>query len=222
MSSSRRLAVTSLFAAALCWLPVAAAAATISLYTTKASFDLAVTTTLIEDFEGVSPKDTPLASLVHNGITFTPFAGTPFANVWVASPGYTNFGPGVPQPTDTSILVANGDEDFLVTLPGATHAIGFDRYLNGLGNGVITYFNGATTVATVTFSGFNDKGYVGLYSPDSLFTAFRWTTVDGGRLNTGIDNISIAPTEVPEPASMLLIASGMGWLSVRRRQRSQR
>jgi hypothetical protein len=52
--------------------------------------------------------------------------------VWVASPGYTNFGAGVGT-TTTSILTANGDEDFTADFSTPYFAIGFDTYFNGLG-----------------------------------------------------------------------------------------
>jgi len=87
-------------------------ATSVGFYLTRPLFDTAASTTVLEDFEGVVPKDTPLASFVSNGVTYTGLAGSPFPNVWVASPGYNNFGAGVTQPTTTSILVANGDEDF--------------------------------------------------------------------------------------------------------------
>ena len=103
------------------------------LYLTKASFDSAASTTVLEDFEGITPKDTPLASFVSNGVTYTGLAGAPSPNVWVASPGYSNFGAGVAQPTSTSILTANGDEDFTIDFSTPPLAVGFDVYFNGLG-----------------------------------------------------------------------------------------
>ncbi len=194
----------------------AASASPVTFYTNQAAFETAASPTLIEDFESVSPKDTALPTLTHNDITYTPFAGSPSPNVWVASPGYTNFGPGVTQPTTTSILVANGDEDFLATFATPFTAVGFDVYLNGLGPATVSVMNGATILDTFTFpDAADDKEFLGFISAVPI-TGFRWTSTLGGRLNTGIDNIEAA--SVPEPATLLLVGSGLV-AAVRRRRR---
>ena len=77
-----------------------------------------------ETFEGAPSKDVALASLVSGGITYAPVTGcgdtgTCPGNVWVASPGYDNF--GIPGSTGSSILTATGNEYFTVT-PGFTSA----------------------------------------------------------------------------------------------------
>jgi hypothetical protein len=214
-----RLVIWGFASVGLLALPARALASSFSIYTTESAFTSAVSTTLVEDFESVSPKDAALATLTHNGLTYTPFAGSPTPNVFVSSPGYTNYGAGVPQPTTTSILTANGDEDFLVTLAAPTLAVGFDRYLNGLGPATVRYYSYGTLVVTVLYaSNTDDQGYLGLVSSDPI-TSFRWTTTLGGRLNTGIDNIRVGPP-VPEPAPVLLVGCGLVLLGVRRWARS--
>src|SRR5689334_18946162 len=104
----RSLALASLIAAG-------SAHATLIEYTDLASFNGAAATSIVEDFESVSPKNAPLATLSYNGISYTPYAGVPTYNIWVAGPGYNNF--GTPT-TTTSILTANGDEDWLMSFAG--------------------------------------------------------------------------------------------------------
>jgi hypothetical protein len=193
----------------------------VTFYASKASFDAAVATTLLEDFESFAPKDTPLPFFISNGVTYTAFAGAPFPNVWVASPGYSNFGAGVPQPTTTSILVANGDEDFTAEFSVPPLALGFDTYLNGLGPASLQVFNGATLLDTFTYAAaLDDKEYLGIVSTDPI-TSIRWTSTDGGVLNTGIDNLSVPASTVPESGSLwiLLAIPGVVGLSAFRRLR---
>lgn len=95
--------------------------------------------TAFEDFESIAPKDTPLPTLVTAVGTFTPFAGVPFSNVWVASPGYTNFGPGN-NPTTSSILTANGDEGWWLDLAFPAREVSLDIYLNDLGPAEISFY----------------------------------------------------------------------------------
>ena len=48
---------------------------TITWYFTKADFDAAVSTTLLEDFDSFIPQDTQLPSFPSNGVIYTGFAG---------------------------------------------------------------------------------------------------------------------------------------------------
>jgi hypothetical protein len=197
----------------------AANAATITLFTDEAAFDAAVVETLIDDFESVVPKDVNLPGLVSNGIIYTPLAGSPFPNVNVTSPGATNYGAGVGT-TTTSILTTSGDEDILASI-GATFAVGFDVYLNGLGPASATFFNGADVLGVINFpSDASDQRFAGVLS-DVPVTSFRWTSTLGAQLNTGIDNVTfgrLETTAVPEPATLLLLGSGLA-AAARRRYR---
>jgi hypothetical protein len=187
-----------------------ASAASIIFYTDKNVFNSAVATTLVEDFESVTPKDTSLAAFTHNGISYTGFAGVPFPNVWVASPGYNEFGAGVGT-TTTSILTANGDEDFTASFVMPVKAVGFDTYYNGLGpvtvevygaSGLLDTFNVSPGIPTP-----NDKEYLGILSIGEPITAFRWTSTLGGQLDTGIDNVAV--NFAPIPGAVWLLGSGL-------------
>ncbi|NES72575.1 MAG: hypothetical protein F6K24_48970 [Okeania sp. SIO2D1] len=175
------------------------------------AFDALTNTNLVEDFEAFSQKDQPLPSFVSNGNTYTGLAGFPYSNVWVSSPGYTNY--GVPV-TTSSILTANGDEDFTVEFGTPTEAVGFDTYLNAFGPATVSVFG--TTGILDTFVLSHDPttvGFLGILASEEI-SSIRWTTVNGGIINTGIDNIlqgtEIESASTPEPKSVLsLVALGV-------------
>jgi hypothetical protein len=181
--------------------------------------------TAFEDFESVSPKDTPLASLVTLVGTFTPSAGVPFANVWVASPGYTNFGAGN-NPTTSSILVANGDEEWVLELAFAADRFAVDLYLNDLGPATISFFDAADVlIASFTYAADADSSnnfiQLDYVSPTPIVTA-TWTSTLGGTLNTGWDNVFIAQDgAIPEPASWALLIAGFGLVGTTLRRKTQ-
>lgn len=169
----------------------------VTFYTSKPSFDAVATANLLETFESAPTKDSALSTLTLNGVTYQGFAGTPSPNVYVVSAGANNFGAGVGT-TTSSILSANGDEDFTATFSTSYTAIGFDSYLNGLGAATVKVFNGSTLLATYTYaSSVDTKEYLGIVSTSPI-TSIRWTSTLGASLNTGIDNISVGA--VPEPA----------------------
>ena len=180
--------------------------------------------TAFEDFEAVSPKDTPLGSLVTNVGTFTPDPGL---NVFVAPPGYTNFGPGL-NPTTSSILVANGDEGWSLDLAFHAATIEVTFYLNDLGPAQFRlYDKNDNPIGGINFSASpiddNVKTFLIGYSDNRIARA-TWSSTLGGRLNTGWDNITISRIEevVPEPSSWALMIGGFALVgaAVRRTRRA--
>ena len=208
-----RLSFFLLFLAVV--LTAGAGHATVTFYTSEPAFSAAASPVLLETFETFSPKDTPLSSFTLHGVTYTGYAGTPLANVLVASPGYINFGAGVGT-TTSSILIANGDEDFTAAFSTPYYAVGFDTYLNGLGPATANFYGAHGLLGYYTYPGSaNDKEYLGIVSTEPIFS-LRWTSTLGGRLNTGIDNISVS--SVPVPGAILLFAPGLlGLAAIRRR-----
>ena len=180
--------------------------------------------TVTEDFETLAPKDTPLPALVSPVGTFTGLAGSPFPNVFIASPGYTNFGPGN-NPTTSSVLVANGDESFEVSLAFAAQSLSMTVYLNDLGGATISAFNGANLLASFTFPADGDSSNnlsgIGFFVPKNTpITRFTFVSVGGGQLNTGIDNVSI--TAVPEPATWAAMLAGFALAGFALRRQGRR
>lgn len=194
------------------------ASAAVTFYSSEATFNVAASTTLIEDFTSFSPKDTGIGPITLGIATYTPFAPTSNPNLVVTGVPYTNFGTNL-NPVTEHVLTTSGDEDILVTFSIAQSAVGFNGYLNGLGPGTVTVFNGVSLLGTLNLD--DPAGgaliYVGITSSTPI-TAFRWTTTNGGLLNTAIDNISVST--VPEPATYATLLIGLalfGFVAQRRR-----
>ena len=172
-------------------------------FTDVNAFDALTNTTLIEDFEAFPQKDQALSSFVSNGNIYT---GN--SNVWVSSPGYTNF--GVPV-TTSSVLTATGNEDFTVEFGTPTEAVGFNTYLNPYGPATVSVF-GANNILDTFVLNQDSKtvGFLGILADEEI-SSIRWTTVNGAIINTGIDNIiqgsKINNKSIPEPSLLLGIVS---------------
>ena len=132
-------------------------------------------------------------------------------------PGYNNYGAGVGT-TTTSILTANGDEDILAgSFSDSPTAVGFDVYLNGLGPASVEFFNGSTSLGTVSFPTGDDIEFAGIVS-DTPITSFHFVSTLGGRLNTGIDNVWTSASVPDGGSTAILLGLGMVGLSLRRRR----
>jgi hypothetical protein len=187
-----------------------------TFYTDSSVFNAITQIVVTENFESVVPKNTALPSFTSNGITYVGLAGSPFANVWVASAGYTNFGV---KPTTSSVLTANGNEDFsvVIQLSFPATAVAFDTYLNQYGPATITVKTaGGQTGQFVLSHDPTQIGFFGVTSSDPI-TSIRWTTVKGGIVNTGIDNVQVGYV-VPAPGALLLGAFGTGLVGYLRRR----
>lgn len=211
------LSKTACLALAAVLLPLSSVSLAVpDVYTIESFFDVWANVTLVEDFEDpLIPRDTILQPLIHNGITYTGTQATN-PNVWVASPGYTNF--GVPV-TTSSVLTSTGPEDFVVDLSAFSYtAISFDAYLNNLGP-VIVLVYGSGPAPFLTLIDLRGAGmwFTGITSGEPI-TSIHWIAVGGEQVNTGIDNLK-AGYVVPAPGAVLLGAIGtclVGWLRRRR------
>ena len=195
----RRVLSAALVAAGLAGLPVMA-------------------TTLHEDFASLGPRETGVASLDTAIGTITGLAGTPTANVYLAPPGYSNFGIGT-NPTTATILTANGDEHFDVALLFAARSVRLDAWLNDAGPATLAFYNGNTLLDTISFAADADNlQHIAYRHPSAPVTRFTFQSTLGRLVNTGIGNIRI--TSVPEPADWALLGIGFAVIGLLSRRRT--
>lgn len=191
--------------------------AAVNYYDSAAAFNAVATTTLIEDFSGITPKDTQLPSFTAGIVTYTPFAPLASPNLWVTGTSYSNFGTNL-SPVTEHVLTTNGDEDILVEFAIAQSALSFNGYLNGLGPTTVQVFSGSTSLDTFNLG--DPPGgavyFIGLTS-DTPMTGFRWTSTLGGVRNTALDNIAVS--SVPEASSMAMLLAGIGFIGCLLRSR---
>ncbi len=157
------------------------AGSSLKFYYNEAEFDSELPgNTLIEDFEGWR-KNSGLSRHTVNGISWV--AGT---NLYVASAGYTNF--GVPI-TESAVLTSNGHESWTMSFQQTVYAAGMDTYDNVYGPMTFTItLQDGTTVSDVVDHDPTIVGFWGVSSPQPI-KSIHFTSVSGGSINTGVDNI---------------------------------
>jgi hypothetical protein len=175
---------------------------------------------VLEDWESFAPKDSGLGAFSSNGINY--LAVNPPGNMVVTSPGYNNF--GIPGATITSILAANGNENFTLSPTFTARRIGFDIYtinepnnqfsVPGAQNVEVTVQSSSESALLSLASPPGNFGFLGIVSTDPILSVY-WLADLGGVRNTGIDNIRVSDS-VPEPGSVLLLAFAAAGILLRR------
>lgn len=193
------------------------AAANVTFYSSKTTFDLASSTTLQATFEGFSHSvDTPGITnpYTEGGVTFSA------NNLYVAAPGGATVTSGDQEfPITSNVLTVSGNEDITLTFSGpAPTAVGFNSITNRYGPPVVSVFDTASVlIGSYTLTQLPTSfGFVGMTSTVGIGSV-RWLADRGEIKDTAIDNIYVG--QVPEPAEWALLLAGLAAVSRLSRQR---
>ena len=192
-------------------------------YDSLSAFQAASSTMVQATFEGFTPVDTLIfAPIVEGTVTFTPgptdYPNIP-PNLVVASPSgspSTYFG----EPLTSNVLTVDGNENIDMTFSTPTTAVGWDSYTNKFADPTVSVYNtNNVLLAAFTLTQAPDtEGFFGVISTVPI-GRINWLGVNGGIVNTGIDNIRTNSAPVPEFSTTvsfgLLLLLGLGGLACR-------
>ncbi|HEX8131332.1 MAG TPA: PEP-CTERM sorting domain-containing protein [Pyrinomonadaceae bacterium] len=206
----------------------------------RTTFNAAAPTNTTVDFQTSTPGSTYSSSMSVTGLTFA-FTGTGApvcgaCGVGIVSGANPNFGL---SPDNNALFVNASGTDFnvntlLITPSSAMRAIGFD-FKGSNGTQVpgaspasyritVTLANGDTHTIEVANPSYTNFSFIGFSSPDVDIASVAIATLSGGQ--PLLDNISFSATSepVPEPATMVLLGTGLAGVAsfVRKRRRSNR
>jgi hypothetical protein len=203
----------------------------------RTTFNAAAPTNATVDFQSSTPGNAYSSSVSVTGLNFA-FTGTGAptcggCGVGIVSGANPNFGL---SPDNNALFVNASGADFgldtlTITPSSAMRAIGFDfKGSNGTQAPgaspasyriTVTLANGDTHTIEVANPSFTSFSFIGFSSPDVDIASVAIATLAGGQ--PLIDNVSFsaASEPVPEPATMVLLGTGLAGVAsfVRKRRR---
>ena len=218
MPALRKLLFTLAAFAAVVFVSTPARADTI-VFTTRSAFVAATSSLTTIDFEGIAPTNSVANFTSPLTIAGATFSGSAAGNVSVVDSGF--FSPLFQFNSGASL---SGFGFIEVTLPAGTTAVGTDL-MSTNPSGLpfqVTLSNGETFIVNTPDR--PARGFFGITS-DVAITSIRFVTMPGPGQSSGIpliDNFSFgqaAPASVPEPATMVLLGTGLLGVAARVRTR---
>ena len=212
---STRFCAPALAAAAL--FASAGAHAQASFQASLAAFQLASTTALEADFEGLLVEGNISNPYTEGRVTFSEPS-----NLYVALPGGAAALQDFDAPVTSNVLTVSGNEDITMTFSGpAPTAVGFTSLTNRFDAPVVTVFDTANTLigTYVLTQGPGTVGFVGITSSVGIGSV-RWLGNRGEDKDTAIDNIYVGVAAVPEPHTYALMLAGLAVTGALARRRA--
>jgi hypothetical protein len=189
------------------------------VYTTRALFNAAATNLTTIDFEGIAAQNSVANFATPLTLQGATFSGSPTGMVSVVDDGFF-----APLFQFNSGAVLSGFAYVEVTLPAGITAIGTDLMsTNPDGRPFqVVLANGETFVVNTPLR--PGRGFFGI-TTDVAIASIRFTTIPSQTQPGGIpllDNFSFGqaqPAAVPEPATILLLGTGLAGIATRARRR---